>query len=49
MHSCSRIPVKQWFLWDIPSVARIVGRYAVSLYGQKDKNVKSRLSSVNSK
>ena len=27
LHSCTRILGKQWFLWDIPSVAGIVGRY----------------------
>ena len=24
MHSCTEIPGKQWFLWDIPGVAGIV-------------------------
>ena len=27
LHSCTRILGKQWFLWDIPNVAGIVGRY----------------------
>ena len=27
LQSCTRILGKQWFLWDIPSVAGIVGRY----------------------
>ena len=26
MHNCTGIQGKQWFLQDIPSVARIVGR-----------------------
>ena len=31
MHSCSGIPGKQWFLWDIPGIAGIVGRYVTGL------------------
>ena len=31
MHSCTRIPGKQWFLQDIPGVTRIVGRYDLTL------------------
>ena len=38
MRSCTGIPGKQLFLWDIPGMARIVGRYERGHLGELSHN-----------